>query len=267
MSVCSHLHTTIYLREGLRLCAAELACIATIVARRTVLEELRCVLVRLQDCNIRIRLSVVPLNLHVCVAILIRNLIKLLDEANPLRFATATGLLVDEPTIEADVLSNLVELLSIDIYAVLLGKHLAHPCLIATESVRREEHLTQHLHTALVSSVDRTCWRRDDDTLRSRTCPINELVHILPVGRLIAEEVVSALRRTHRTCREKNRSVADLAFIILILVSQWHTRAVELSVLVGLRRPVLDVVRVPTTAVRLLCVAALYEECRHSREN
>ena len=163
-------------------------------------------------------------------------------------------------------------------HTVLLCKHLAHPSLVATISVRWEEHLTQHLHTALVSSVNRTCWRRNDNTLRSRTCPINELVHILPVGRLIAEEVVSALRRTHRTCREKDWSVANLTFIILILVSlhqrwlletlcQWHTRAVELCVLVGLRRPVLDVVRMPASAVRLLCVCSFYEHRCYSREN
>lgn len=63
--------------------------------------------------------------------------------------------------------------------------------------------------------------------LGSRTCPVNELVHILPIGGLIAKEVVSTLRRAHRAGREEDCSVTNLSFIILVLVGFHERRLLE----------------------------------------
>ena len=219
---------------------------------------------------------IVPLDFHVAIAVCISECIKLFDETSPFWESRATRLLVDKPTIEAHILSDFIQFLGKDVRAILLGKHFTNPSLVSSESIRREEYLTERFHTTLVSSICRWCWWRNNNTLAGRTCPINEFIHILPVSWLVSQEVVSTLRWARTTCREKNGCITYLSLIELVFIGfhqgrlletfcQWHLRTVELGILVSFWGPVLDVFRMPATTIRLLstCCTSKYngEHC------
>ena len=97
---------------------------------------------RLEDSGVRCARGVIPLDFHLSITILVSKIVEFLNEVHPFCCAATTDFLIDKPSVEAHVLGNLIELLSIDIHAILFCKHLTNPCLCSTERCRREENLS-----------------------------------------------------------------------------------------------------------------------------
>ncbi len=142
VAAAHHLHAAVYFREGLLFGASKLRGIAAVVAGRTVFEELRRVLVCLEYGRVGVRIRVIPLYLHLRVAVFVGNLVEFLYECHPFRRASAADFFVDEPSVEAHVFGYLIQFLGIYVCAVLRCEHLAHPCLRAAVCCRREENLS-----------------------------------------------------------------------------------------------------------------------------
>ena len=259
------LYAGIDLRERLRLRAAKLRGVAAVLPHGTVLHELRRVDVRLEDACVGRTRSVVPLQLHLRVGVVGHCCcVEVAEESFPFALRAAAGLFVDEPAVEAVVLCHLVELDGHRVVAVLRDEHLAYPFLLATEGSGREEDVAKRLHAALVSRVRGACGRDVDDALRGGTCPVDQLVHVLPVGRLVTQEVAQlTLRGAEGASGVEDGGVANLSVVELGRVGLHQGRFLEAGLqgdlcnvegIVGVRtgRPVLDVLRVAAHIQRLL---------------
>ena len=160
------------------------------------------------------------MQLHLCVGVVGHRCgVELAEEGFPFALGAAASLFVDEPAVEAIVFSHLVELDGHRVVAVLCGKHLADPHLCAAKSSRREEDVAQGLHAALVCGIRRAGGRDVDDTFGGSTCPIDKLVHVLPIGRLVTQEVAQlTLRGAKRTGGVEDGRVANLSLVELCCV-------------------------------------------------
>ena len=269
----------INLGERLGLGAAQLGSIAAVVAHGSVLEELRGVEVSVQDADIGHARCVVPLNLHLRVGVVGHGSgVEVAAEGFPFALRTAARLLVDEPAVEAVVLCHLIKLHGHRVVAAFGLQHLANPNLCAAEGSGREEDVAERLHAALVGSIRRAGWRDVDDALAGCAGPIDQLVHVLPIRGLIAEEVAQlALRRAERTRGVQDGGVANLSLVVLVLVGlhegrlfesglQRYLGHVEGIVGIGAGRPVLDVLRVATNVERLLSEAHCSRQQQCCRE-
>ena len=88
----------------------------------------------LEDAGVGCARGIVPLQLHLCVGVVGHGCcVEVAEEGFPFALRAAAGLFVDEPAVEAVVLSHLVELDGHRIVPVLRDEHLANPFLLAAE--------------------------------------------------------------------------------------------------------------------------------------
>ena len=189
-------------------------------------------------------------------------LIEVADPAFPLRLCAGVGLLVEEPPVEAVELGYLIHLLGDRIYSVLLLEELAHPFGVAAISRRGEEYVAEDFDAVHVADVYHRCRRRHDDAFACRAAPPDDHVHVLPIGRIVADEVVRPLRRggaTHRVHREArcDFGIGILVFVCLDAVvsdarTEFYQAPVELGIRICLGRPALHILGMPAPAERLL---------------
>lgn len=220
-----------------------------------------CALTAFQHCDIGHGGVVVPYQLKVVVAKCLAFVIESLDPRKPTFRALNKTFVVYEVSVETIVARYFHKLLGDGICAVLLHKQVA--VVVTRVAGVVKEQIGEYFHALSMRGIDRACWRKYDKAFVVGTTPVDELVDILPVSRIIAYEIIETLCRCLRAhlCRHRRQhNLPESALVGIGLhhfrgdytLLQRYSRTVELHIAVRLRSPCLDITRHPATRIRLL---------------
>ena len=218
---------------------------------------------------------IIPLYLHIFLSSRFLALIKGLDKSHPVSRQSAMKFFIDKPTVKAIIIGYLIQLTGIWVFSAFFSQHLTQPCRISRKSPRWEKQLTQNFYSIHVRYIHYRGRRRYNNAFSCRSTPPNQQIHILPISRIISENIVRILRRSKTAFRihcqtSRHTGICKLRRVRFhrIIPKTWLKRnstPIKFRILVIRRLPVLNIVRMPTWTIWLLRNCTAYAQNNKKR--